>query len=109
MPGSTRCSSASAVSLRSAKDRFQGEGSDSRGGLLPRSLCIASAIFLTAHAASAQITGIPHTPKNVVAGIPATFTVTGTGACNVSLDYGDGTPPDSGVLNKPLSHTYALD
>src|SRR5437899_2491086 len=75
-----------------------------------RSLCLASAIFLTAHVASAQITGVTHAPKAVFAGIPVTFTVTGTGACNVSLDYGDGTPPAGGVQNKPLPpHTYVLD
>jgi len=71
---------------------------------------LAAVFVLVASAAFAQITGITHTPDPVFAGAPVTVTVVGTGACTVSVDYGDQTIPATGVLNKALApHTYALD
>jgi hypothetical protein len=82
---------------------------DEGGRRVVKSVALAAAaILLAAHSASAQITGIT-APKTVFVGFPVPVTVTGTGNCNVQVDYGDKTPPVIGLLNTPLPHTYALD
>lgn len=73
-------------------------------------LCLAAALFVLPHAASAQFTEISHSPDKIYVGQEVIFKVGTSSFCTFGVFFGEaGAKPDYGQTGKDMKHTYLLD